>query len=84
VLWLDEDFLTATHRPIASLERVKCSLEQEASSLKIPSLAFVLLGPQDSTTLMVMLEEPNPPPLGNSNLDWPIYSFAASAEEKRY
>src|SRR5262249_21773943 len=70
LLWLDEDFLTSARDPIASLARLRSALAKYG-------YRFAVLGPQNSTTLAVMVREKN-----KLQDPFPIYNFGATAQEK--
>ena len=78
VLWLDEDFLTSAGRPVASLSRLHRALPDPADD------RFVVLGPQDSTTLAAMAQEIGGGPGQKACLDgFSIYNFGATADEEK-
>jgi hypothetical protein len=78
VLWLDEDFLTAGRRPIASLVALQRKPGYPPGSL------FALLGPEDSTMLGAMVNEAwNPTEADPANAGFPVYNFGATAEDRQ-
>jgi hypothetical protein len=95
VLWLDEDYLTAGRRPIASLNLLRSMIlpptETNASSPEKPK--FALLGPEDSTMLAAMASEAvldwpvtgetsQPGKSASPSIDFTIYNFGATADDE--
>jgi hypothetical protein len=72
VLWLDEDFLTAERRPIASLVALWQRFPADSR--------FVLLGPEDSTMLNAMAAEAWLHKAYAEQFQFPVYNFGATAE----
>jgi hypothetical protein len=78
LLWVDEDFLTSASKPIASLTRLHQVLAQKGYR------KFIVLGPEDSTTLAAMVREIDGPQAKKRCLDsFSIYNFGATAEEQK-
>ena len=95
VMWLDEDFLTAGRRPIASLDLLRSmtsrSAQTNGSSLEEPK--FALLGPDDSTMLVAMAQEAvraspataeslQPDKSGRRHFNFTVYNFGATADDE--
>jgi hypothetical protein len=78
ILWLNEGGLAAAHRPIESIKWLQCQLH-------LSNARFPVLGPQQSTTLMDMLNEVTKPNNEHqkcrSDKTLPIYNFGATADE---
>jgi hypothetical protein len=76
LLWVDEDFLTSARTPIASLTRLHQVLAGEGYG------QFIVLGPENSTTLAAMVKEIDGPQGEKSCRNgFSIYNFGATAEE---
>ena len=79
ILWLNEDALAAEHRPIESIKWLQCQLN-------LSNVRFPVLGPQQSTTLMDMLNEARKTDINQhqecqSDKSLPIYNFGATVDE---
>jgi hypothetical protein len=74
LLWLDEDFLTFTRRPIASLALLRHVLDDHNYK------QFAVLGPENSTMLAAMVREKTSRQGEKSDSSFPIYNFGATAE----
>jgi len=83
VLWLDQDQLAAGRHPMGSLALLRSRLQPVAGG------KFVLIGPEDSTTLAAMaLESKQGSSVDSpyrtrqsSNMSFPMYNFGATANE---
>ncbi|MGH7065434.1 MAG: hypothetical protein ACREET_15270, partial [Stellaceae bacterium] len=74
LLWLDEDFLTSANKPITSLVDLCLALAKTGRK------KFVVLGPQDSTTLSAMVREVHHNKICLEGFS--IYNFGATADGK--
>ena len=95
VLWLDEDFLTAGHRPVAALDRLVRELQRVNRTAR-RDIKFALIGPQDSTMLMEMAKDVARQQRSNravagrcafelsaQGMRYTVYNFGATAEDQK-
>jgi hypothetical protein len=95
VLWLNEEVLSTSEKPICNLRLLMHDMQLQTSS----NLKFALIGPQDSTTLTRMTVEIENKkssgsllaeckdaagvPIDGETTSFPIYNFGATAEDHR-